>query len=324
MPSPYYSVIIPAYNRAVPLKAAIKSVLGQTFQDFEIIVVDDGSRDDPRTVVEAFADPRIRFIAQDNQGGGAARNAAIDMARGRYIAPLDSDDIFLPHHLQAMKELLEENPGATGYARILVDRGKGRSFLKPPRAIGEDEDMGEYLLCRRGFVPTITLVVEREMAKKVRYPTDLRTAEDTDFAIRLALAGCKFKMAPKPGAVWRDLPDPARTSANLTSRSLRAQRYAAWLDKMKPLLTRRAWHGTRGWYYARMLARDRRKLEALRLYLTALLRGCYAPRMAGVIFLQVFLDAGTYRAIADHAIAWLHMGLREEPETPSRAKLKQI
>ena len=63
-----------------------------------------------------------------------------------------------------MKALLEGSANTAGYARILVDRGEGRTFLKPPRAIREGEDMGEYLLCDRGFVPTITLVVEREMA----------------------------------------------------------------------------------------------------------------------------------------------------------------
>ena len=97
---PHFSVIIPVYNRAHLLGAAIRSVLAQSCQDFEIVVVDDGSKDDPAAVIAAFGDSRIRFIAQDNQGGGAARNTAIDAARGRFIAPLDSDDLFLPHHLR--------------------------------------------------------------------------------------------------------------------------------------------------------------------------------------------------------------------------------
>jgi len=77
MSTPYFSVIIPAYNRADPLAAAIGSVLAQTCQDFEIVVVDDGSKDDPKTVIEAFGDPRIRFIRQENQGGGAAAMAVL-------------------------------------------------------------------------------------------------------------------------------------------------------------------------------------------------------------------------------------------------------
>jgi glycosyltransferase involved in cell wall biosynthesis len=307
MMGPHFSIILPVYNRAAPLAAAIRSVLNQTFQDFEIVVVDDGSGDNPGAVVQAFADPRIRFLRQENRGGGSARNAAIDTARGNYIAPLDSDDVFLPHHLQTMKDLLQDAPNAVGYARILVDRGEDRVIVKPPRALRDGENMGEYLLCDRGFVPTITLVVERELAKKVRYDSNLRIAEDADFAIRLQLAGCAFKMAPQAGAVWKDQHDPSRTSAGG-----RAMRFGAWLDRMEPALTRKAWRGARGWAYAKMVARDGRKRAALRLYLSAVLHGCYRPRLAAIIFLQIFLSAPAYRALADGAIAWLKMGVPQK------------
>ena len=312
---PHFSVIIPVYNRANTLGAALHSVLAQSCQDFEIVIVDDGSTDDPAVVIAQFSDPRIRFVRQKNQGGGAARNAAIDAARGRLIAPLDSDDIFLPHHLQAMKTLLEGKSNTAGYARIVVDRGEGRTFLKPPRAIRPGENMGEYLLCERGFVPTITLVVERDLAKRVRYHDNLRTAEDTDFAIRLAMQGCKFVMAEKPGAVWKDFADPKRTSAD--GPSSRTQRFGAWLEQMRPYMTRRAWVGARGWAYAKMVARDGNKFEALRLYLDAFFRGCYGLRLSAVVFLQIFLGAARYRRLADTAIGWLHIGLREPShETP--------
>ena len=132
---PFFSVIIPVYNRAAALGRAIESVLAQTCQDFEIVVVDDGSRDDPAATVARFADPRIRLFRQENAGGGAARNRAMDEARGRFVAPLDSDDVFLPHHLAAMRTLLEGTENLVGYARIRVDRGEGRVILKPPRAL---------------------------------------------------------------------------------------------------------------------------------------------------------------------------------------------
>jgi glycosyltransferase involved in cell wall biosynthesis len=310
MSAPHFSVIIPVYNRAKTLPAAIGSVLSQGCQDFEILVVDDGSRDDPESALKQFSDPRIRFMRQENRGGGAARNAAIDAAFGRFIAPLDSDDIFLPHHLERMKTLLDGTSNTAGYARILVDRGEGRIFVKPPRAIREGEDMGEYLLCARGFVPTITVVVERDLAKRVRYHENLRAAEDTDFAIRLALAGCRFVMAKEPGAVWKDIADPGRTSAGVAAS--RTARFAQWLDEMQPDMTLRAWRGARGWAYAKMLARDGHKFEALKLYLIALFSGCYVPKLAAVVFLQVFLNAAQYRRLADTAIAWLHPGLDEQ------------
>jgi glycosyltransferase involved in cell wall biosynthesis len=321
MSTPHFSVIIPVYNRANALATAVGSVLAQSCQDFEIVVVDDGSRDDPQSVLKNFADPRIRFIRQDNRGGGAARNAAIDAARGRFIAPLDSDDVFLPHHLEAMKALLDGTTNTAGYARILVDRGQGHIFMKPPRAIRKGEDMGEYLLCARGFIPTITIVVECELAKRVRYHENLRSAEDTDFAIRLALAGCRFVMADEPGAVWKDLADPGRTSAGAASS--RTARFALWLEQMKPKMTARAWRGACGWAYAKMLARDRRKFEALKLYLTALFCGCYAPKLAAVVLLQIFLNATRYRRLADVAIAWLQIGVREPDAASVTASLKK-
>lgn len=305
--APFFSVIIPVYNRAATLGRAIESVLAQTCQNFEILVVDDGSADDPHTVVERFADPRIRFIRQDNKGGGAARNTALDQARGRFIAPLDSDDAFLTQHLERMKALLDGTRNLAGYARMRVDRGEGRVFLKPPRAIRANEDMARYLLCDRGFVPTITIVVAREMAQQVRYHEDLRAAEDTDFAIRLSLAGCRFAMIEEPGAVWNDVHDPGRASSGHGRDAL-----GDWLESMRPHISARAYHGGRGWAYAKLLAPSR-PLAALMLYLNALLRGCYRPPLAAVVFLQIFLGRAGYRRLADGAISWLRAGHRERP-----------
>ena len=303
--APFFSVIIPVFNRAEALRAAIASVLDQTCQDFEIVVVDDGSADDPRTVVESFADPRIRFFRQDNAGGGAARNTALDKALGRFIAPLDSDDVFLPQHLERMRALLEGTSDTVGYARILVDRGQDRVIIKPPRAIAPGEDMATYLLCDRGFVPTITTVAPRAAACRVRYHTDLRAAEDVDFAIRLALDGCHFRMIEEPGAVWKDLADPGRASSDRNRVA-----FGAWLDELKPRIPAIAWHGARGWALAKMVARDE-PLRALYLYLNAVLRGCYRPALAAVVFLQIFLGRGGYRLVADRAIAWLRLGLKD-------------
>src|SRR5213593_3007644 len=94
---PTFTVVIPTYNRKRTILAAIKSVLSQTYADFEAIVVDDGSSDDTRSVVTALEDPRIHYLWQPNGGGSKARNTGIDAAQGKYIAFLDSDDQFLPN-----------------------------------------------------------------------------------------------------------------------------------------------------------------------------------------------------------------------------------
>src|SRR5690242_7055974 len=133
--TPFFSVVIPVFNRASVLETALRSVLDQTFQDFEIVVADDGSSDDPRAVIARIADPRIRYLHQENRGGAAARNLGIDAASGKLIAFLDSDDVFLPHHLQTMHDLLDGAANTAAYARIVVDRGDGVKILKPNRAI---------------------------------------------------------------------------------------------------------------------------------------------------------------------------------------------
>ena len=182
--TPFFSVVIPVYNRAAALARAIASVCAQSCQDFEILVVDDGSTDNPRAVIDRLEDPRIRFIAQANAGGGAARNTGIAQARGRFVALLDSDDVFLPHHLASMRTLLEATTATAGYARVRVDRGAGRVFLKPPRAVRADEEMAAYLLCDRGFVPTSTTVVPMAVAR-------LEFTPDTPTFARIAVRPAK-------------------------------------------------------------------------------------------------------------------------------------
>jgi glycosyltransferase involved in cell wall biosynthesis len=296
---PFFSVVIPVYNRAAVLGRALRSVLSQSCQEFEIIVVDDGSLDDPADVIAQFADSRIHLLRQENEGGGAARNAGIDAATGRFIAPLDSDDEFLPGHLERLKQLLESSTNIVGYARVVVNRGNGRTLLKPPRAIRAGEHMATYLFCDRGFVPTITVCVETAVARRVRYHEGLRFGEDTDFAIRLYLEGCRFTMLEEPGAVWHDLYDLNRASANR-----KGARLARWIEEIRPRIPEAAYYGCRGWPVAKGIAPQDR-LGALRLYAGAVVRGCYAPRLAIIIFLQIFLSDVQYRRVADGAIGLL-------------------
>jgi glycosyltransferase involved in cell wall biosynthesis len=99
---PYFSVVIPTHNRAHLIERAISSVLAQTCTDFELIVVDDGSSDDTKTVVERIGDPRIRYVYQQNAGAAAARNHGARLATGEYLTFLDSDDEALPQWLEML------------------------------------------------------------------------------------------------------------------------------------------------------------------------------------------------------------------------------
>lgn len=107
---PRVSVVIPTHNRSCLLGKAIESVLGQTFDSYEIIIVDDGSTDDTCSVVDKYDSPRIRYCYQENKGRSAARNYALNLAQGEYIAFLDSDDTFYPQKLELQVALLDSNP----------------------------------------------------------------------------------------------------------------------------------------------------------------------------------------------------------------------
>jgi glycosyltransferase involved in cell wall biosynthesis len=99
---PFFSIITPTYNRAKFINKALESVLKQTFLDFEYIIIDDGSTDNTRGIIETFSDNRIRYIYQENQERSAARNHGIDLANGQYICFLDSDDYYLENHLEIL------------------------------------------------------------------------------------------------------------------------------------------------------------------------------------------------------------------------------
>lgn len=290
-----FSIIIPLYNREKLIASTIESVLNQTLEDkIEIIIVDDGSIDGSATVVKSFKDPRIIYIYQKNAGATFARNLGINLAKGKYIAFLDSDDKFLPNHLLNAKKTFKENPDIVIYCPIIVDRGKGNQFIKPPREIHLDEPMSEYLLCDRGWIPTSTLVLPTYMARKVLYKEGLPYGQDTDFAIRLFSEGAKFKMELEPGAVWLDIYDLNRVSSKNTAESRKA-----WLLSVRHIITEKAYKGDLGWEVAKGFAKKGRIGKSLFLYIRALFNNCYKPNLAFIIFIQIFFPDYVFRKIAD-------------------------
>ncbi len=109
MKTPKVSVLMTVYNGQEYLNIAIDSILKQTFKDFELIIMDDGSTDNTRFVVENYNDKRIVYVYQDNQGQAAALNNGIQIARGDYIARMDADDISYKNRLELQVKFLDDN-----------------------------------------------------------------------------------------------------------------------------------------------------------------------------------------------------------------------
>src|SRR5215469_15961443 len=126
MTTPDFSIVVPLYNKASEISRCLSSALSQTYENFEIIVIDDGSTDGGDAIVRSFHDDRLRFLQQENRGLAETRNNGVRAARAAVIAFLDADDEWLPTHLEEIARLVRLHPQAGVYsAGFWLDRGKG-------------------------------------------------------------------------------------------------------------------------------------------------------------------------------------------------------
>jgi glycosyltransferase involved in cell wall biosynthesis len=206
-----FSVVVAAYNAARTVGSAIRSVLAQTRQDFEVIVVDDGSTDGTAGRVAGFSDERIRVVTQPNQGPSAARNTGVGAAGGTYVSMLDADDLWLPEYLEVMGGALDADPGAAfAYtdAWVLDDetgkvrRDSAMSYQRPPATV-PDARAFYLLLLETNFVYT-SVTARRAVLEAVGgYDETLRTGEDWDLWLRIARRGERAVRPPGLLAVHR-------------------------------------------------------------------------------------------------------------------------
>ena len=186
---PTVSVVIPAYNRAHSIGQAIQTVLNQTYQDLEIIVVDDGSSDNTSEVVRSLKDERIRYIRhEENKGAPAARNTGIKAAQGEYIAFQDSDDEWLPQKLEKQMKVFETVPPKVGvvYSGFLrIENGK-KEYIPYSWVAQKEGDIHKELL-RGSFITTPSLVVRKECFKKAGiFDEHLPRLQDWELVLRLS------------------------------------------------------------------------------------------------------------------------------------------
>ena len=200
---PTVSVVVPTHNRAHLIGETLRSILTQTLQDFEVIVVDNGSTDGTDRVVAALADPRIRYHWQEDSGLPAnSRNVGIRMARGRYIAFLDSDDLWLPRKLALQVEFMEAHPEVafTCTNAVAFDGNGIHGRLNKVTLAGRRT--ARHLLLGN-FITTLTVMVRRSCLEVVGLFNEdpaLRTVEDFELWLRLA---ARFPVAYLPEVTAR-------------------------------------------------------------------------------------------------------------------------
>jgi glycosyltransferase involved in cell wall biosynthesis len=189
------SVIIPAYNSAAYVRGAIDSVLSQTLQDFEIIVVNDGSNDQTEQVVSNYlSDDRICCISQQNRGLPGARNAGATAAHGDYFAFLDADDFLAPNALELMTRRFKETGAAWLNVGVLKIEGKKRTVRHPGNPEGDPllSILSDDFITRSPFYP------RKEFFAIGMYDEKIRMREDWDINIRMIAAGKPFALLDEP------------------------------------------------------------------------------------------------------------------------------
>jgi len=187
--NPLVSVIIPVYNGGRFLRAALESVFAQTYREFEVIVVDDGSVDDSGVIAQSF--PEVRYIHQTNQGVAAARNHAIEAARGEFIAFLDQDDLWTPEKLKLQIDYLLSHP-EVGYTLT-----QQKYFLDPGATLPAWFRKELFDSVHTGWVLG-TLVVRRSIFEQVgNFVTGYSAANDSDWFFRAKATAIPMAVMPE-------------------------------------------------------------------------------------------------------------------------------
>ncbi|MGM5470668.1 glycosyltransferase family 2 protein [Flavobacteriaceae bacterium LMO-SS05] len=190
---PYFSVIIPVYNKEAHIKATLDSVFGQTLENFEVVIVNDGSTDGSMNIVSTFTDKRIRVINKKNEGVSSARNLGIQNAKSDLIALLDADDIWYANHLENLKSLIESSPRCglycTAYETSYFDKTivKGKYIEIDSFFNGIVPDYFVSSLVDSIALPSAVAIPKTILEKYDYFNTELRSGQDTELWIRIAL-----------------------------------------------------------------------------------------------------------------------------------------
>jgi len=221
--NPRVSVVIPTYNRAADLQRALNSVLAQTYNDWEILVVDNNSTDDTDEIVSAFNDSRISIHKVNNNGVIAvSRNKGIGEAKGEFIAFLDSDDWWVPEKLEKSVNYLEKGNDLVYHDLWIVEMGKKTKHTKTVGVRDLTSPIFDDLILHGSAIPNSSVVVRTKLLRKINGLSEdikLIAAEDYDCWLRISIITDRFTCVPGVlGFYWQgssNNSNPERRSVNL-------------------------------------------------------------------------------------------------------------
>ena len=204
MKAPHCTIILPTYNRAAALPRAISSVMAQNEQDFELIIIDDGSTDNTREWLATLDDARIRVVrSEHNQGPSAARNIGINMAAAPMLAFLDSDDIYCKERLSVPLAIFERDPDVVCIlsSALKEDKHGNTTAALLPNVKLASGAFEWAMICDLVGVESTSISVRTEHARKIGgFCSDLRRTEDREFLIRLSRLGAAQIL---PNVLWQ-------------------------------------------------------------------------------------------------------------------------
>ena len=214
------SIIIPAYNGDRYIAEAIEGILTQTYSDYEIIVVDDGSTDNTRQIIQQYGD-RIQYLSQTNQGVAASRNLGLKASQGEYIAFLDQDDVFLPHKLASQATLLDQNPALgivnSGW-QIVNEQGEVQAAVKPWQQI-PNLNLADLIIWKPVFLGAM-LFRRSWLDRSSGFDTTLEQTPDVDLVLKLAMMGCPAAWVKQTTVKYRQHQDNASKNTLLQAQEL--------------------------------------------------------------------------------------------------------
>lgn len=174
------SVVIPVYNRENSIRGAVTSVLEQTYKDIEIIIVDDGSKDNTVSVIKSITDPRVKCLCKEHRGANAARNAGISAAHGEYIALFDSDDYWDKRKLEIQIEKMLSNKAVLSACNVKYCR-EDESHSETNNTEEGFKDIDEMISL---YINSPCIAAKKSLFEKYKFDEDLRRWQDTDWLLR--------------------------------------------------------------------------------------------------------------------------------------------